>query len=393
MRKILLSTIVMVSMATAADTNAEIETLKNQMAEMSKKLNALEKKEAHVSIEAPKHKSTTVKSHVPVLKFSGTHYLGFVSSRNYNGDKDNKFETRRNYFQAKAYFSENPKDYIRLTLDTFDEKASNPNGGQSSVREKYAYLYLDNVLPNTGIELGQTHRPWIDYEEHNGWNYRSISKTMVEEGNSANLTNSADRGFDLKTKTPYFSSEFGVFNGEGYHNVDADLSNGSRLSGEWRMTAHLLGTGKKKANKDLEYAHLSFFGQENKISAKHGNEDLLWMGIHAVYNQPRFLIAAQYVKVRKGINTLQGEDYSVNGEFRVTPKWNTLARYDLIDLDDPTLGNKKRLIAGVSYKYNKNVEFIANYLKESGSIINTYDASGRANVKEDALMLTAEVEW
>ena len=385
MKKILLSTIAIATIATAGglndttsyvnsdNANAEIELLKSQMETMSSKLNKLE------------DKGTLVKSHVPVLKFSGTHYLGFNSNKNGDGQKENKFETRRNYLQVKAYFEEHPKSYLRLTLDTFDEKSSNPNAGQSSVREKYAYLYLDNILPNTGIELGQTHRPWIDYEEHNGWYYRSISKTLVEAKYGADLTNSADRGFDLKTKTPYFSSELGLFDGEGYHNTDTNLSNGTALSAEWRLTAHLLGTGKEHTKKSLTYANLSFFGQENKKSEKHGAQDLNWMGLHAVYNQPEFLVAGQYIKVEDGQASRKGSGYSLNGEYRFAPKWNALARYDYFDMDDNS-GEKKRAIAGLSYEYNKNVEFIANYMKEDGSKLSN-------SQKQDALMLTAEVEW
>jgi len=403
MRKILLSTIVLASMATAADTNTEIEALKAQMAAMMKKINQLEAQnkavaktpvtEATKVVATKKHKATIVKSHVPVLKFSGTHYLGFVSGKNANGNKDNKFETRRNYFQAKAYFAENPKDYMRITLDTHD------SDGQSDIRLKYAYLYLDNVLPNTGIELGQVHRPWIDYEEHNSWNYRSISKVLVEEGNAAHLTNSADRGFNLKTKTPYFSSEVGLFNGEGYHNADSDLDNGSKLSGEWRATAHLLGTGKKKSKPNVQYANLSFFGQENRDSAKHNSEDLNWMGAHAVYNQPEFLLAAQYIDVRDGYSAnptenkvYQGDGYSVNGEYRFAKNWNAIGRFDYFEVAKD-LGHKKRAIAGVTYKYNKNVEFIANYLNESGSLVNGYTDDTKKKVHEDTAMLTAQVEW
>ena len=358
-------------MATAS--SSEVEALKTQMSEMQTKLTELESKKGSVS-EAPKH-ATTVKSHVPVLKFSGTHYLGFVSSKKTNGGtRENKFQTRRNYFQAKAYFKENPKDYMRITLDTHDDSA-----GESGVRLKYAFLYLDNVLPNTGVELGQTHRPWIDYEEHNGWYYRSISKTLVEAGNGADLTNSADRGVNLKTKTPYFSSELGLFNGEGYHNKE----DGNGLSKEWRLTANLLGTGKKKAKKSLTYANVSFFGQENSLSNKHGNQDLNWMGLHAVYNQSEFLVAAQYIKVQDGIASRKGNGYSVNGEYRVAPKWNVIGRYDFFDLDDNT-GNKKRALAGVTYQYNDNVEFVANYLGEGGS---------KFSQRNDAAMLTAAVEW
>ncbi len=314
---------------------------------------------------------SVVKSKVPVLKFSGTHYLGFVNSTPEEGDSTNKFETRRNYLQVKAYFKENPKDYMRITLDTHD------SDGDSQVRLKYAFLYLDNILPNTGVELGQAHRPWIDYEEHNAWNYRSISKVMVEDDHAGHLTNSADRGINFKTKLENFSSELGIFNGEGYHNEE----DGENLSGEWRLTAHLLGTGKKKAKKSLQYANLSFFGQQNQESNKHKNEDLNWYGVHAVYNQPEFLISAQYIDVTEANEKYEGSGYSVNGEYRVAPKWNLIGRYDAFELeiDDE---EKKRALAGVSYEYNHNVEFIANYLKEGG-----------ANADNDAIMLTAQVEW
>ena len=65
-------------------------------------------------------------------------------------------------------------------------------------------LYLDNILPFTGVEIGQVHRPWIDYEEHGGWNYRSISKVFVEQNNGAHLTNSADLGVNFKQKPSTF---------------------------------------------------------------------------------------------------------------------------------------------------------------------------------------------
>ena len=367
MKKIILSTIAIATI-TSANGDSELSILKAQLAEMDAKISA---------IEAPKSKKgVVVKSKVPVIKLNGTHYLGFVNSSPKKGDSSNKFETRRNYLQTKAYFKENPKDYVRITLDTH-----NTSDGESNVRLKYAYLYLDNVLPNTGVEFGQAHRPWIDYEEHNSWNYRSISKVLVEAKYGADLTNSADRGINFKTKTPYFSSELGIFNGEGYHNKE----DGQGLSKEWRLTAHALGTGKKKAKKSSTYANISFFGQQNSKSNKHGNEDLNWMGVHAVYNQPEFLVSAQYIDVSDGIASKKGNGYSVNGEYRVMEKVNLIGRYDYFDMDDNS-GDKKRAIAGVSYEYNKNVEFIANYLKEGGKKLTDTQ-------KRDAVMLTAQVEW
>jgi len=346
----------------------------------SAKIEALEEKVE--TLEKKSEKETAIFSKVPQLKLSGKHYLGFVS----DSEKDrNKFETRRNYLQLKGYFGENLKDYFRITLDTFqshDDKPANDNGSWE-VRLKYAYLYLDNVLPFTGVEIGQAHRPWIDYEEHHGWNYRSISKVMVEAHEGAHFTNSADLGINFKTKTEYFSSELGIFNGEGYH---GDASDNQHISGEWRLTGHLLGTGKKHVHKHDTYADVSFFGQYN-TEYKEGQDDFIWYGLHAVYNQPEFLLAAQYVDATDGGAKKEGDGWSVNGEFRLDTVsdsmqgWNVIARYDNYELN--TGEERERTLAGLAYQYNKYVEFVANYLKEE--VDNT--------TKTDAVMLTAEVNW
>ncbi len=401
MKKIVLSAVAVATLATVANASAESELalLKTQMAAMMKKIDSLEAKQTKqakavkqvkkrqesgkqvVEVAAIEKKGTLVKSKAPVLEFSGKHYLGFVSSKADGGDRENGFETRRNYLQVKGYFAEDEKDYFRITLDTFHnvDEDDAEDAGSWEVRLKYAYLYLDNILPYTGVEIGQAHRPWIDYEEHGGWNYRSISKVFVEDSNGAHLTNSADLGVNFKTKTEYFSSELGLFNGEGYHGEES----GDGLSAEWRLTGHILGGGTHKAKAKNTYANISFLGQWNADSAKHGNEDLNWYGVHAVYNQPEFLLAAQYIKTEDAVAKYAGEGYSVNGEFRFAKDWNIIGRYDSFELDDITKEKQTTTIAGVTYKYNKNVEFIANYLGQTN----------KDGVDSDAAMLTAEVNW
>jgi len=383
MKKIVLSAVAVATLATVAtaSTSSDLKALKAQMAAMAEKIESLEAAQAK-QVKVAKKTTKVKKSKVPLLQFSGKHYLGFVSSEADGGDRTNKFETRRNYFQVKGYFAEDAKDYFRITLDTFQNvKDDGDDKGSWEVRLKYAYLYLDNILPYTGVEIGQAHRPWIDYEEHGGWNYRSISKVFVEDGNGAHLTNSADLGVNFKTKTEYFSSELGLFNGEGYHGIE----DGEGLSAEWRLTGHILGGGTHKSKKKNTYANVSFLGQWNADSNKHGNEDLNWYGFHAVYNQPEFLLAAQYIATEDANSKYAGEGYSVNGEFRFAKDWNLIGRYDSFEIDNTVNGEQTRTIAGVTYKYNKNVEFIANYLGEGN-----YKDSG---VDSDALMLTAEVNW
>jgi hypothetical protein len=376
-----------VKKSTKSSTKKKTVSQKNvhyTKSEQSEKIATLEEKVEKIE------NHTTVKSKVPVLKFSGKHYLGFVSSEDGNGERENKFETRRNYLQVKGYLGEDSKDYFRITLDTFQNtKGDDKDLGSWEVRLKYAYLYLDNILPYTGVEIGQVHRPWIDHEEHGGWNYRSISKVFVEAHEGAHLTNSADLGINFKTKMDYFSSELGIFNGEGYHGIE----DGEGLSAEWRLTGHILGSGTHKRKKSSTYADVSFLGQWNANSNKSGanGEDLNWYGFHAVYNQPEFLLAAQYIATEDAASKYAGKGYSVNGELRLGEITDILShvgiigRYDYFDMDDNS-GDKKRTIAGVTYKYNKYVEFIANYLGEKGSALDPDE-------EQDAFMLTTEVNW
>lgn len=307
----------------------------------------------------------TVKSKAAVLKFSGKHYLGFVHDNSEGKESNSYFETRRNYLQVKAYFEENSKDYMRLTLDT-----KTTSSGDVNVRLKYAYLYLDNLFANTGVEIGQVHRPWIDYESKSSWFYRSVAKSFIEEKAGANLTNSADKGVNFKTKLNHFSSEVAIVNGEGYGGQDNDGKNG--LSYELRLTSHLYKSDKST------YADVSFTAQHNTKTLEN-DKDLTWYGLHAVYNQPEFLLAGMFVTTDK-----TGKGWSINGEYRPIPKTSIFARYDTFKADN----NKKReeYIAGLAYDYTKNIKLLAN-------IFHADKDTNTDNNAKNKYMITAEVKW
>jgi len=368
-------------------------------------------------------KATVVKSKAPVLKFSGLHYLGFVgNSADYMGGSTSSstyFETRRNYLQVKAYFNEDSKSYMRVTLDTHqihnsvddDSDIHFGNTGDWEVRLKYAYLYLDNILPYTGVEFGQAHRPWIDYEEHHGWYYRSIQKTFVEAKHGADWTNSADLGINFKTKTEYFSSELGAYNGEGYHGVfdkGGYESEGNSLSLEWRATGHLFGSGEEHVHKGDTYADISFFGQYNMAYDKKGGideitgdaDDFTWYGVHGVYNQEAFLLAAQYLKSNSAAEKYDGKGWSVNGELRLgafsesMDGFGLLARYDDFTYEFYKLDEKKTAFAGLFYEYNRNIEFIFNWEQDKTTYDTLYSEPKPSDkTKNDAYLFTTQVKW
>jgi hypothetical protein len=388
-------------------------------------------------------KYTNVTSKAKKLEFSGTHYFGLTSNtygaqNSHGSDQSTGFEFRRNYVQVKAYF--NDKDYFRVTTDTTKELEAASSVLQSTTGAgttakadgpmntfvKYAYLWLDNVLPYTGVEIGMTHRAWIDYEENDAWFYRSINKVNLED--QVNAMNSADLGINFRTSMPYFSSEFALFNGEGYHSAtNQDRNNG--LSFEWRTTAHLMGNGEHVGHYHLDkdvFANISFAGMSSQNNAEDAlnndinatsryNRNAMWL--HAVYNQPEFLIAAQYNVMKDHYATTFNQDkeiksFSINGEYRPATDWTVLGRFDDIktnytditasstDKNAYDVGDYTQWIYGVAYNYNKNVKFIA-----SGKTVNSKDktlASTLGNTNDTTVgnqndkqswMMTTEVTW
>ena len=358
-------------------------------------------------------KKTPVFAKADKLKFSGLTYLGYTyndhkagttsTATAYKADESN-FEIRRSYFQLKAYLLDDPKSYFRVTLDMHQNAEDD-----LVVRAKYAYLYLNNILPATGVEVGLVHRPWHDYEEHNAWYYRNISKVLVEAKNGGNLSNSADFGFNFKTKTQYFDSEFGIFNGEGYHSDfnddEATEDAGTAMSFEWRTTAHLLGVNGKDKQTEKTYFDASFFGQynpEHKASASGvagDYDDLVFYGLHTVYNQPEFLISAQYIASEDTadnstyVSAQAGSGYSVNGEYRFGEEYDyrAIARYDSWT-DDQLAGTSEKenvaYIVGGVWEQNRNVQWVGNVI-----VTENEDGSARENENGVQYMITAEVKF
>ncbi len=335
------------------------------------------------------------------LKFNGTHYLGFKNKTENGEDSTNNFEMRRNYLQVKAYMLEDSSSYLRVTLDARYTTTTASAEGHADVYVKYAYLYLNDILPSTGVEIGMVHRPWIDYEEHQGWWMRSIAKVFVEASEGAHLTNSADLGFNFKTKTDYITSEAGVFNGEGYHGTN-DMETGHEIgagvSAEWRITGAIFGNGQSKRDplKD-SYLDMSFFGQMNMYNSNNAGETYMFYGLHSVYNEPSFLVAAQVVMAsnnKEYINEYSEYDgfgYSLNGTYRMgdSKEYSAILRLDYWDSVSSYSSDfdemKYNLIYGIAWQQNKNIKWL---FSGQGTDYMT------ANEKDSTeILLTAEVHW
>ena len=345
-------------------------------------------------------KSTSVFSHADKLKFSGLTYIGGVVD-DYDAagaSTTAQMEIRRAYFQLKAYLMDDPKSYYRVTFDMSKDVT-----GDEKLRAKYAYIYLNAVLPATGVEIGLAHRPWHDYEEHNSWYYRNISKVLIEDKKSGpDLSNSADFGVMFKTRTQYFDADYGIFNGEGYHAYQNSQAPSS-LSFEWRATAHLLGVNGKEKQTKKTYWDASFFGQYNMKhktdTTVNENQDLIFGGLHTVYNQPSFLVSAQYVQsqntsdVANNVSKQAGSGYSVNAEYRFGEDYDyrILTRYDSWTPQKENSADEREdtgYIVGAAWEQNRNLQWVANAI-----ITDNQAGSAKEANNGVAYMLTAEVRF
>ncbi len=327
------------------------------------------------------------------LKFGGKAYIGYTFKDLKNGSDSGSFEVRRGYFVTKYYFNE--KDHFRFTFDISWQyhKEIESEGKEISLKIKHLYYYKDisNIVPGTGFELGIAHTPWLDYEEHSGWWYRSISKTFYEASDGAHLLPSADAGIDFKTKFEYFSAEYGVFDGEGYDHIGrSDKGNKpNKPMIEGRFTWHILGGGKKKPKPlSQTYANISLHSL-NSYNHRGSNYDFSVLQLHAVYNQPLFLLAGQYIKANwddPNAKDNDGKGYSFNFEVRPFLKNRLvfLGRYDRWNARGESY-DRKMYIYGIAYHQNRYITWIINGIKSDYQNDNGKDYT--------KYMITAELHY
>ncbi|MDT8376211.1 MAG: hypothetical protein RQ867_05650 [Mariprofundaceae bacterium] len=115
----------------------------------------------------------------------------------------------RAYFTAKYYF--NNDWMMRLTTDMGQEPGL---GKDQNIYLKYAYVEGKLIGKAAVLRLGQSHTPWIDYEQ-GLWGHRYVAKTMIDQ---YKFDDSSDLGAGLKGELAdgmvnYFVT---ATNGSGY---------------------------------------------------------------------------------------------------------------------------------------------------------------------------------
>jgi hypothetical protein len=316
--------------------------------------------------------SGTQKSPLDGIKISALGYFDYSNGESAlpsDSSKDyNYFKLTRGYLTVTKEL--NDWLSVRSTLDLTQE-----SGGDYKIRQKYIYANIKpkdaGFLTNMNMEIGMGHIPWLDFEEHIN-PYRCQGTMAVER---AGVFNSADLGIGLygyfggklenareKTGNSFYdglygSWHLGVYNGSGYHAVEANENKAAEMRATIRPLP-LLVPG-------LQVSYFGVFAKGNIAKSPDYNVRLGMIS----YEHPFAAITAQYFTTdgnAKGTwidstdKALKTEGYSIFGNFKIGGKnvpLSLFGRYDFFDTDADHMVAEKTaynmIVAGLSYDLHK----------------------------------------
>lgn len=257
----------------------------------------------------------------------------------------------RAYFTLKHSF--NDDWMMRFTTDM--ENNANLNSKNQNIYLKYAYVQGKLVGDAVVLRLGQSHTPWIDYEQHL-WGHRYVAKVASDyfkfddssdlgiglKGDVADglvkywVTETTGAGYGNKTgstKGMDLNARVGVYPIEGL-TLDAQFRDGYRGT----KTLGVVGTKNQLVQVMATYG----MGKDWRVGAN-------WLS-----NKGRDSLG-----VNKGTN-IKANGYSVWGTAKFGGNFGAYARYDAMK-DKSAAGvqtaKNTRIVGGIEYAPIKNVTF------------------------------------
>ncbi len=274
----------------------------------------------------------------------------------------------RAYFTAKYYF--NSDWMMRFTTDLGRESALSKD---QNIYLKYAYVEGKLAGKAAILRLGQSHTPWIDYEQ-GLWKHRYVAKVMSDQ---YSFDTSADLGIGLKGKiadgmVDYFAT---VTNGSSYgtasrtngidynarlglHPIDGLDINFQYLSGHKGTKTLVTGTTTAGVKSTLMQAMLSYGTDDFRLGGNYlRNRDRADSAtnstIHDGNTSGTFRTAASGDEVKSS-------GYGVWGWAKFSDNFGAFGRYE--NMKNEMVGNAtkeeiSRYLLGLEYKPIKNVTF------------------------------------
>ena len=299
------------------------------------------------------------------------------------------FQLRRIYFAYDNDISDQFTTRFRLEAD---QTASNgvptsgdmlvgsaTSAGKVSVFVKDAYLMWKNIFSGSNLIFGVQPTPAYDVSEA-AWGYRSLEKTIMD---LRGIVPSRDLGVSLK----------GKITDDGMINYWAMFANGSGNSVETdkykRYYAHI----QIKPTTNLQ-AILNFDFKDAANDAKGNNTGTTTASLFVGYAVPfayninveAFTTsqANSFTPTGGSLGSKNGLGFSIFGSYYIIPELAAVARYDNWNPNTAGAANaqgdvRNYVIAGLSWKVDKNVSIMPNVLYE------TYEAASGASTPDPSI--------
>jgi len=205
----------------------------------------------------------------------------------------------RAYFTAKYNF--NDDWMMRITTDMNADTGL--NGKAQNIYLKYAYVQGRLIGDAAVLRLGQSHTPWIDYEQ-GLWKYRYVAKTMIDQ---YGFDDSSDLGVGLKGKlldgmVGYWFTES---TGRGYGNKTTNAGGSTTGSTKGLDFNSRLGIYPIKGlTLDFQFRD-GYRGTKTNIASvsNNGIKSTLWQAMASYGSDKDWRLGANYVNNNDKANT------------------------------------------------------------------------------------------
>jgi hypothetical protein len=306
----------------------------------------------------------------------------------YDNDISERFTSR---FRLEADQIQETVDGTKsaTSIDTINIRnkvtLSNP-ASKISVFVKDAYLRWKNIFTGSDLIFGIQPTPAFEISEA-AWGYRPLEKTILD---LRGIVSSRDLGISLK----------GKMTEDGMVNYCVMLANNSGNSPEIdtykRYYVHL-------QLKPMTYVQATVYADyKDAANVAAGNNGTLTTALFVGYAEPSlysinietFLVSQSNAFTPTGgsIGSKNGFGISVFGSYNIIPELTAVARYDYFDPNTNGAANATRdvrnyVVAGVSWKVDKNVSIMPNLLYE------TYEASGGYGEPDPSITARITLYW
>jgi hypothetical protein len=315
---------------------------------------------------------TILKQLTSNTSFSGQWFVIYQVEED-EGSFSNQFTLRRGYITFNKKF--NDIFSVRFTQDiTLDEEGT--DAGNIEMRLKYALLHIDNtflpLLSDSWWEVGLINRPWFGFEDKvNDYRvqgsmyldkYKVLSSADFGVSFSGLIGGEVDSDYQKEVSSSfpgrYGSYSFGIYNGGGYHAIEANNNKtiegrvtirplGNTLPGLQVSYNFLNGKGNTPAAPDFKFHHLYLSWQSQvvvlagQIFTGTGNVGGTW--------------------VSETGEPYSNSGYSLFGEAKFLPtNWALMTRYDRHKIENGTPNECVSFVAGLCYRFAGSNKILIN---------------------------------